>query len=600
MKVFLVSIAVSILASSAVAADSGFLPGSRVLLDAHNCYPYDGKWADRIDRALSAALSTWMPLAIEQDLALYRDGNGGSHMIVTHGQPFTGAEPTLREHFFEKIRPVIEKALAGGDRKNWPLITLNLDLKSEEPELLAEIWTLLGEFEPWLTTAERGADAALVMPLDVKPLLVLTGVSDAQRKEFYDRVPVGSRLRVFGAAHLADPPAGFSADQKSEWNVTVPPERLAPQRAGNYRRWLNFPWQYVEKGGQRKAGAWTEADAARLKALVAHAHSRGLWIRFYTLDGLPEPRTHGWDPGYNFGSLDAVWPRWQSAIGAGVDFVATDQYEDFASALKPAKTISGSGRVLVHGHRGARALRPENTIPAFEYAIAAGVDVLELDMAVTKDNVIVVSHEPVLDPEICEGPRPGIAIRQLTLAELREYDCGAKRNPKFPRQVPVPGTRVPTLDEVFDLAKKGSFDFNIETKITPQTPQYTPSPEEFARLVLEVIRRHKLESRVILQSFDFRTLHAMKKLDPNIRRSALYEDGDRDFVSIAHEADATIVSPEFGLVTPAKVVAAHAAGLQVVPWTANAPKAWEALVAAGVDAIISDDPAALIEWLSKR
>ena len=575
-------------ACTAAAADPAFLPGSRVLLDAHNCYPYDGKWPNRIDRALS----TGMPLAIEQDLALYRDAGGNSHMIVTHGRPFTGGEPTLRAHFFEKIRPAMERALKDGDRSKWPLVTLNLDLKSEEPELLDRIWTLLGEFEPWLTTAERGSDASRVMPLDVKPLLVLTGVSDAQRKVFYDRVPVGSRLRVFGAAHLRVTPANLSTEEKLEWNVTAPPEQLASERAGNYRRWLNFPWQYVEKGGQGQAGPWTEGDAARLKALVTHAHSRGLWIRFYTLDGLPDPRTYGWDQVYNFGSLEAVRARWQSAIGAGVDFVATDQYEDFAAGLKR--------RVLVHGHRGARALRPENTIPAFEYAISAGVDVLELDMAVTKDNVLVISHEPVLDPKICQGPHPGIAIRQLTLTELREYDCGAKQHPNFPKQVPVPGTRVPTLDQVFELAGKGSFEFNIETKITPETPRYTPSPEEFARLVLDAIRRHKLESRVILQSFDFRTLHAMKKLDPNIRRSALYENGNLDFVSIAREADATIVSPQFSLVTPAKVAAAHAAGLQVVPWTANEPKVWEMLVAAGVDAIISDDPAALIQWLKSR
>src|SRR6267154_606559 len=91
-------------------------------------------------------------------------------------------------------------------------------------------------------------------------------------------------------------------------------------------------------------------------------------------------------------------------------------------------------RILVHGHRGARALRPENTLPACQLAIAAGVDALELDMAVTKDDVIVVSHDPVLEAPICSGPRPKAVIRQLTLAEVRQWDCGGTRNPKFPRQ----------------------------------------------------------------------------------------------------------------------------------------------------------------------
>src|ERR1044071_8691962 len=90
--------------------------------------------------------------------------------------------------------------------------------------------------------------------------------------------------------------------------------------------------------------------------------------------------------------------------------------------------------VQVHGHRGARAMRPENTIPAFEYAIAAGVDVLELDMAVTRDNVVVVSHDPSLEPPICTGPSTKAVIRQLTLAEVKQWDCGAKQNPLFPKQ----------------------------------------------------------------------------------------------------------------------------------------------------------------------
>ncbi len=198
-----------------------------------------------------------------------------------------------------------------------------------------------------------------------------------------------------------------------------------------------------------------------------------------------------------------------------------------------AAMLTASPKILVHGHRGARARRPENTIPAFEYAISVGVDVLELDMAVTKDNVIVVSHDPYLEPPVCTGPtdRPRGAkatIRELTLAEVREWDCGKTKNPGFPKQTPVPGTRMPTLDEVFALAPRGDFQsnhfqFNIETKSFPDHPELTPPPEEFAKLVLAEVRKHKLENRVLLQSFDFRTLHAMKKLAPEIRRVALWE-----------------------------------------------------------------------------
>jgi glycerophosphoryl diester phosphodiesterase len=251
----------------------------------------------------------------------------------------------------------------------------------------------------------------------------------------------------------------------------------------------------------------------------------------------------------------------------------------------------------VHGHRGARAMRPENTMPAFEYAIEQGVDALELDMAVTRDGVIVVSHDPELRAPICTGPRDRVAIHQITLAEVRQWDCGARQNPLFRTQQTVPGTRIPTLDEVFALAAKGKFLFNIETKIFPKRPELSPTPDEFARLVLDAVRKHRLESRVILQSFDFRTLHAMKKIAPEIRRAALYSGAPRDFVEIGKEADAQIVSPEFHLVTPDQVKAAHAAGFEVLPWTPDSPADWKRLIDAGVDGIITDDPAALIAYI---
>jgi glycerophosphoryl diester phosphodiesterase len=266
-------------------------------------------------------------------------------------------------------------------------------------------------------------------------------------------------------------------------------------------------------------------------------------------------------------------------------------------------TTAGAGagrRILVHGHRGARAVRPENTMAAFEYAIAAGADAIELDLAVTRDNVLVVSHDPALHAPACTGPRPEAVVRQMELAEVRQWDCGATRNPEFPRQQLAPGSRIPTLDEVLDLAPRGRFDFNIEAKINPDRPELTPSPEEFARLVLESVRSRGLQGRVIFQSFDFRILHAMMALDPAIRRAGLYSGPARDFSAIAKEAGAGIVAPEKALVTPARVRAAHDAGLQVVPWTANTPEEWDRLAVAGVDAIITDDPAALLDFLRKH
>jgi len=300
--------------------DTAITPGTRSVMDAHNCYPYFEWWSDRIDRALS----TGRPLAVEQDLYWHNDKRTGrSWSVVTHGGPSSGNEPTMEAYFFERIRPIVERALGEGNRRDWPLITLNLDFKSEEPEHLAAVWALLNKYRDWLTSAPRTSDAAAVQPLEVRPVLVLTGESDDQERIFYDRVPVGGRLLVFGAVHThtEDPMAA--------------PAMLEPEPASNYRRWWNNPWKVVEKGGQPQAGEWTAADNDRLRGLVEHAHSRGLWIRFYTLDGASreELSCHGWFRSYNFGSLASVQLRWKAAYAAGVDYIASDQYEQLAEYL---------------------------------------------------------------------------------------------------------------------------------------------------------------------------------------------------------------------------------------------------------------------------
>jgi len=282
------------------------------------------------------------------------------------------------------------------------------------------------------------------------------------------------------------------------------------------------------------------------------------------------------------------------------DFPVSRRTFAITTLATAALRVGAAGsRILVHGHRGARARRPENTLPAFRYAIEQGVDVLELDVAVTKDNVAVVSHDPLINATICSGPKTGIPIHTLTLAELKEYDCGAKQNPLFSNQVPVKGTPVPTLDEVFALSQGTRVQFNVETKIFADHPELTPDPETFTRMILDLIRKHGIEQRVILQSFDPRTLRVMKKLNAGIPRAALFET-QRDWAEVAREFEATIFSPQFRLVTAEHVERAHAAGLQVVPWTVNQPEEWARLVDARVDAIISDDPAALIAWLKAK
>jgi hypothetical protein len=295
-------------------------PGSRTVMDAHNCYPYYEWWSDRIDRALSAGT----PLAIEQDLAWHTDAKTGrSWSVVTHGEPTTGAEPTMEEYFFQKVSPIVAKAFREGNHGDWPLITLNLDFKDNKPEHLAAVLELLRKYKPWLTTATKSGDLAVVGSLDVRPILVLTGESDAQQAVFYDQLQVGDRILLFGAIHSEGKDASAA------------PEVLDTEKATNYRRWWNNQWKAVEPAGQPHAGEWTPDKADRLRALVERAHANGLWIRFYTLDGAPEQELscRGWFHGYNFGSLDAARVRWRAAIAAHVDYLASDQYELLAHEL---------------------------------------------------------------------------------------------------------------------------------------------------------------------------------------------------------------------------------------------------------------------------
>ena len=303
LKTSTLILTLALAASAAAQSPKGYAPGQRVLLDAHNSYPYQGRWSDRVDRALA----TGIPVAIEQDL-MWRPSTATkpAHSIVSHGGPFTGEEPTLRD-FFERIRPIVTPALTAASREQWPLITLNLDFKDSEPQHFLAIWNLLGEYEEWLTTAKRTETDQRPEPLRLGPVLVLTGADPSQQMLFHDAVPIGAQLRLFGAALPFTP------------------------TATNYRRWSNNPWSVIEQEGQNNAGEWTPEDAERLHLRVRTAHDAGLWIRFYTLNGhsTEHGERMGWSPGYNFASLEAARIRWRAAIAAGVDFVATDQYEEY-------------------------------------------------------------------------------------------------------------------------------------------------------------------------------------------------------------------------------------------------------------------------------
>lgn len=264
--------------------------------------------------------------------------------------------------------------------------------------------------------------------------------------------------------------------------------------------------------------------------------------------------------------------------------------------------------IEVQGHRGARARFPENTLPAFEHALAVGADVLELDVLVSADDRLVVTHDPYVNSELCRlngAPAPKVAIRAQTLAELRRYDCGSSKNPRFPRQTLVPGTKMPTLEEVFDLVLKSKHPgaakvrLNIEAKSEPAHPELTPSPEKFAGLIHASLTQVGLSGRAVVQSFDHRILKAIKLLNPKQHIAMLISDDFPPLVPIALALKAEIISPHHEWITAEAVDELHAAQVRVIPWTANDPAAWTRLQKIGVDGIITDDPEALLKHLGR-
>ncbi len=275
----------------------------------------------------------------------------------------------------------------------------------------------------------------------------------------------------------------------------------------------------------------------------------------------------------------------------------------------PAAIPLGPARPLVAGHRGARARFPENTLPAFRYALASGADAIELDVTVTRDDRLAVIHDATLPPDHVSWPggppvRPGIAVRSLTWEELRRFDAGSIRSRWFPGQKPVPGTRIPCLEEVLDLLASPDppsarpARLFLELKRRPE-PDLYPEAAPYARLVVDLLRRRGFLSRTLVLSFDVPLLAEVGRLEPDLPL-ALLSDAPGDLVAPALAVGAAWAGPHHGRLDETSVSALHAAGLKVAAWAVNSLSDQDRLLALGVDAIITDDPAPLVQRLRER
>jgi glycerophosphoryl diester phosphodiesterase len=303
------------------------------------------------------------------------------------------------------------------------------------------------------------------------------------------------------------------------------------------------------------------------------------------------------------------------------------------SPLATFSALSADGFDL-QGHRGARGLAPENTLPAFERALAIGVTTLELDVGVTADGVVVVAHDPYLNPLITRDAggqwlpgSKGPLIHALSLAQLQTYDVGRIQPgtayaTTFGTQQPVDGTRIPTLAALFERIKllgAANVRFNIETKLSPEQPDDTVSPQRLTEALLQVVRDAGMLTRVTIQSFDWRTLQIVQRLEPSLPTVYLSVQGANSsnitggawtagfkiaehasLPAMVKAAGGAVWSPNGGALTQALVQQAQALGLKVIPWTINQPADMERLIGWGVDGMITDYPDRLREVMRQR
>lgn len=265
----------------------------------------------------------------------------------------------------------------------------------------------------------------------------------------------------------------------------------------------------------------------------------------------------------------------------------------------------------LQGHRGARGLMPENTIPAFLKAVDLGVNTIELDVVITGDKRVIVSHEPWFNHDISTRPdgspvtedeEMALNIYEMTYEETQQYDVGKKGHPSFPNQERIEAKK-PLLSDVVRTVENYTKEqglpniaYNIETKIEPRRYDvYYPQPEEFVQLLnnllMELDDEFDIKNRIIIQSFDPATLIEFHKVNPGLSLAMLVSNRQsiQDYVDRLGFTP-EIWSPNYQLVSPQLIAEAHSRGMKVIPWTVNTTEEMQDLIEMGVDGIITDYP----------
>lgn len=293
--------------------------------------------------------------------------------------------------------------------------------------------------------------------------------------------------------------------------------------------------------------------------------------------------------------------------------------------MEPVYPAPSPKDLQIQGHRGARASMPENTIPAFDFAIKARAHTLELDILMTLDHECVIHHDffinkdlsAYLDGSLIENP---LLIKDLTLAEIRKIDVGSRSNPTFPKQAFLPKTPIPTLVELFEWIKTSThpaaktIQLNIEIKRDPRSPEWTATPKEIADKIIQLVDEHKFSNRVYYSSFDPDVLLAIRNKNPKAELGLIFDETSLQLANpldpkkgldlllqLASSLKAKVLSPDhmlLGNLIP--IDSLQNKGFHIIPWTVNDTQRWEELLNMNVTGIITDDPESLVLWLETK
>ncbi len=271
--------------------------------------------------------------------------------------------------------------------------------------------------------------------------------------------------------------------------------------------------------------------------------------------------------------------------------------------------------VEIQGHRGARSIRPENTLIAFRYVMDHDIPVLEMDLSYTKDRHLVLGHDEKLNRDICldkNGNRlkKDYFVHKLTLKEIQEFDCGSLVNPRFPTQIPSPKEKMPSFEEVlkviqeYEKLNNKNFKLNVEIKV--HNDYITKNSTEIIQKLIALVKQYGIHERTIIQSFDIKIIEEVRGHDLKIQTAYLIHEDlakvlkslkVKDSKELIAKYKFNIMSPNYKLVNKDFVKEFQSQGIEVIPWTVNKPSDWKRMINLKVNGIITDDPIALKHFM---